>query len=205
MNSYSVSAFAKKYKISRFELRMLEEQGKLVPKYNLRNNHKVYTDDHAEQYLRLTGKSDNKHVLLVIDLQQEFIGKNKIKYDKVIDYIKVNRSKYEYVFATKFISGNKNFKKYLNWELNSCSDLKFKADRVIEKKGYGLDSYRVLPKEYEYYIVGCETDACVYKIAMDLFDRGYKFKVIKDLCFTNSEISDYTLNSLFVRNLNCFI
>lgn len=140
-----------------------------------------------------------KNCLLVIDLQKEF-SDDKI-YNKCIDFIL--KSQYDVVYATKFISGNKNFKKYLDWSFTkSPQDLEFAADIIIEKHGYGLDDYSILPPNVHYDIIGCETDACVLKVAYDLFDREYDFSILRDYVYSNA--GDININDAINRNLKCF-
>ena len=144
-----------------------------------------------------------KKVLLVIDCQEEFADENNINFKRILDYINTNRNEYDYVYATKFVQGNTSFKKYLGWELEESSKgLSFSADMIILKHGYGLDDYDVLNKDYHYDVVGCETDACVLKIAMDLFDREYDFAVLKDYTYSNSYLQSSALD-IMKRNVGC--
>ena len=75
--------------------------------------------------------------------------------------------------------------------------------KIIEKKGYGLDIYHYLPKYYDYDIIGCETDACILKIAYDLFDKEYNFYILKDYLYSNGKYEEESLK-VIERNLRCF-
>lgn len=132
-----------------------------------------------------------KKALLVVDLQKEFTTDVTLSnYNRVLSYIK--DSNYDLVIATKFVSGNSNFPKRLNWVFKGNKPLEFNADLILEKTGYGLSEsqYNMLSKDYHYDIVGCETDACVLKIAMDLFDREYDFSILKEYTYTNSDLQE---------------
>lgn len=138
------------------------------------------------------------HNLIVVDLQPEFIGKNKDSYNRILDFIK--SSHYDKIFATRFVPGNKNFKDRLHFELSTgaVSQLEFEYDVLFDKTGYGLsdDQYKAFNKDHVYDIVGCGTDACILKIAMDMFDRGNHFYVLSDYVFTNSDSGDAALKIL---------
>lgn len=144
-----------------------------------------------------------KNVLLVVDLQKEFKDKNG-QYEKILSFIKNNKYKYDEIIATKFIKGNLNFQKYLKYDFpNKTFDLEFNPDKIIEKIGYGIDDYSRLPKYYNYTIVGCETDACILKIAYDMFDKEYNFYILKDYVYTNGKLNEEAFKIL-ERNLKCF-
>ena len=87
--------------------------------------------------------------------------------------------------------------KYENWYdcIDKVEDLEFCPDVVIEKYGYGLSDYACLNKADNYDIIGFNTDACVLKIALDLFDKGYNFRVLTDYCYS-SEGLDHHLNGV---------
>lgn len=125
-----------------------------------------------------------KKVLLVVDVQKGFTRGNNELVDKINEYLK--HEKYDEVISTIFINHkDSNYIKYINWSrIMELEEPLIKSDRVIVKYGYGLDDYSVLSKNVHYDIVGISTEACVSKIAMDLFDRGYDFSVIERLCYS---------------------
>lgn len=138
------------------------------------------------------------HNLIVVDLQPEFIGKNKVSYDRILNFIR--SSHYDKIFATRFVSGNKNFKDRLHWDMpkETTPQLEFEYDVLFDKTGYGLsdDQYKAFNKDHVYDIVGCETDACILKIAMDMFDRGYHFYVLSNYIYTGSDNGEAALKIL---------
>jgi hypothetical protein len=64
--------------------------------------------------------------------------------------------------------------------------LEYIPDRMIIKNGFGLSDYSILDKNCEYHLIGFNTDACVLKIALDMFDLGYNFKVLVDYCYSSN-------------------
>lgn len=129
-----------------------------------------------------------KNILLVVDVQPEFAD-NDGQYQKILHFIEESRSQYDKIVAT--ICKNKEdtaFVKYENWfECFNVQPLDFTADQEIEKFGYGLSEYEtVLPKTAHYDVIGFNTDACVMKIALDMFDKNYDFNVLTDYCYSHS-------------------
>lgn len=121
--------------------------------------------------------------LLVVDMQKGFIkGKS---YEKLIDKINnlIANGKYENVVFTKFI--NDNARNSLYQEKIAWNCLKTKKEQeisinipknsiVFEKYGYGLEKSNL---EYikslnikEIDICGVKAEACVYAIALQLWD-----------------------------------
>lgn len=136
-------------------------------------------------------KSNIVKCLLIVDLQKEFgLSENtdKNRYYNILNFV-TNTKDYDIKIAT--ICKNKidsNFVKSNIWLdcINGVEDLEFKCDRIIEKFGYGLDKYDCLPLEYEYDIIGYNTDACVLKVALDMFDRGYNIRVVSKYCYSSN-------------------
>lgn len=138
-----------------------------------------------------------KKVLLVVDLQPEFRDKDGV-YEECVNFVKAQSAKapriFDEIIATKCRNyKGSNYEIIGNWQdcMDGCEELAFQADRIIEKTGYGLDCYEeagkdVLEKDALYMLIGFNTDACVLKVALDLFDRGYTFCVATDKCGSSS-------------------
>lgn len=127
-------------------------------------------------------------ILLAVDLQKEFADKDG-KYEDILAFLKeaVSGGGYDKVVATKCQnSSDSNFDRYNNWHKLSkgASELEFEADEVIEKQSYGLLDYSMFPKDAIIDIIGYDTGACVLKIALDLFDRNYDFRVLTKYCYS---------------------
>jgi nicotinamidase-related amidase len=145
-----------------------------------------------------------KRILLVVDCQPAFADKNKVNYNKIIKFIKEHKNEYDYIYATRTISGNLNTKRYLSRIFNKEKrDLDFHADVIILKSECGLNDYNLLNANCEYDIVGCETDNSVLKIAMDLFDMGFSFRILKDYVYTDSDFHKAAIN-VINKNLSRF-
>ena len=122
-------------------------------------------------------------ILLAIDIQPSFVRRD-------IDYVKrvhryIATSNYNYIYATTFLNYEKsNFINILNWDkVMEFEKPMIEYDRLIIKHGYGIDDYSVLQRNNIHYdICGLDTEACVYKVALDLFDRCYDFSVLENLC-----------------------
>ena len=50
----------------------------------------------------------------------------------------------------------------------------------------------------EIYLCGFDTDACIQKTALDLFEKGYNVFVLKDYCMSHcgKELHDIIINNL---------
>lgn len=135
-------------------------------------------------------------LLLVIDLQKNFINE-KTKYccNKIKKLI--NLKNYDYIAFTKFINDeNSNFYKTLNWK--GCmteEDRQIVLDtnnyKVLKKRTY--TAYNKELKDYiknnnidTIYLCGIDTDACVLKTTLDLFENDYNVKVIEDCSMSSS-------------------
>ena len=130
-------------------------------------------------------------ILLVVDLQKAFC-KDKAFADKIISL----SNKFDKVVATKFVNSDDSlYEKWLNWK---CADTElvegFHPDYVLEKTGYGINFVPLEGKEV--YLAGLETDACVLKLALDLWDAGARPIVLTDYVASSTE--EYHKAGLFL-------
>lgn len=144
-------------------------------------------------------------ILFVVDLQPEFADSDG-EYGRILEFVReaIENKYYDKVIATKCLNKeNSNFVRYSNWHelIGRASKLEFNADTVIEKIAYGLLDYSILPKEAQIDIVGYNTGACVLKVALDLFDRNYNFKVLADYCYSSSGMEHHKRGLWTLRNL----
>lgn len=128
-----------------------------------------------------------RKVLLVVDLQPEFKDSDGV-YEKILEFVKSQEKDGTYATIVGIICGNKDnssFVKYTGWRklIGGGKQIEYNPDVEINKIGYGLTNYDNLSKSYHYDIVGFNTDACVLKVALDLFDRGYDFSVLSKYCY----------------------
>lgn len=125
-------------------------------------------------------------VLLVVDLQPEFRDSDG-QYDRILKFVRTTKD-YDKIVATKCYNDvDSPFIKYDCWHdcLGKVEELEFKPDETIAKISYGLTTYSLLSLKHSYDIIGFNTDCCVQKIAMDMFDRGYDFRVLSQYCYSS--------------------
>ena len=145
--------------------------------------------------------------LLVIDMQNGFIdGKNnKNLIDKINNLIA--NDKYENIIFTKYLNDRKKNSLYqdkIRW-----TGLKTKKEReivvnipknsiVFEKYGYGLRNEDI---EYikslnlkEIDICGVKSEACVYAIALQLWDVGIYPNILINYC-----LGDIDMKNIYIK------
>lgn len=141
--------------------------------------------------------------LLVVDMQKGFIkGKS---YEKLIDKINdlITNGKYEKVLFTKFI--NDNARNSLYQDKIGWNRLKTKKEQeisiaipensiVFEKYGYGLEKGNL---EYikslnikEIDICGVKAEACVYAIALQLWDARIYPNILINYVLGNADMKN---------------
>ena len=153
----------------------------------------------------------NNSLLLIIDMQRNFINKNtESLISKINELIKT--SSYNYIAFTKFINDeNSNFYKVLNYK--GCKD-EYNRDIVIDTKSYKIFNKRTYTsltselKEYlkeknidAVYLCGIDTDACILKTALDLFDNNYNVKVLKNYCMSHSSFENHDMAIHLLKKL----
>jgi nicotinamidase-related amidase len=134
--------------------------------------------------------------LLVVDVQAGFInGFTHHIPQRVVQLIQ--RDDYAPILFTRFINAaNGPYYRFLNWhscdrepETNLVPELQpfAKPDFIFAKPGLcgmpdELAEYLREQQTERIFIVGIDTDMCVLKIAMDLFDIGIEPLVLSDCC-----------------------
>ena len=152
-----------------------------------------------------------KNMLLIIDLQNNFINENtKDIPDKIKDYIETNTL--DYVCFTKFINElDNNFYNKLNYigcVEDEDREIVLNTDnyKIFTKKTYTaltkeLKEYIKLNNINTIYLCGIDTDACVLKTALDLFDYNLDVKILKDLCMSHSGIDYHNYALILLEKL----
>ena len=151
-------------------------------------------------------------LLLVIDLQNDFINENTRDIVERINEL-INSNKYEHIVFTKFINDEDSiYYKKLNSRFFLTEEgrdipLNTKDYKVINKYVYSALNDEL--KEYistnnidEIYLCGLDTDACVYKTALDLFENNYDVYVLKDYTMSHRGVE---LHNIFIENLKRLI
>lgn len=131
-------------------------------------------------------------LLLVIDVQRDFINEYTVKKLEDIQSL-VDSGKYDIVAFTRFIN-DENSIWYNKLNYKGCmtkeqQEIMLNTDdyKIFDKKTYTavneeLRKYISDNNINQIYICGFDTDACVQKTALDLFEQWYNVCVLKDYC-----------------------
>lgn len=133
--------------------------------------------------------------LIIVDVQLGFINEFTHHIPQRVAQL-IQRDRYAPLIFTRFVnSADGPYKRFLNWhscecepETNIVPELEQAArlGLVFSKPGYGmtddLADYLVSQHIERVFIVGIDTDACVLKIAMDVFDIGIEPILFTDCC-----------------------
>ncbi len=154
----------------------------------------------------------NRNLLLIIDVQRNFINENTESLISKISTLTKDSINYKYIAFTKFINDeNSNFYKVLNYK--GCMH---ENDReiVLDTNGYKIfnkRTYTALTNELKNYIkekninviylCGIDTDACIFKTALDLFENNYNVKVLKDYCMSHSGLENHNMAIILLEKL----
>lgn len=139
-----------------------------------------------------------KKALLIIDVQKSAVVKPEI-----VQNIEKLQYEYDAVFVSLFKNQGSPLLELLNWSGYDDETLAFKPkDNAMIYTKTGYSSYLPEMKQFdEIHLCGFDTDACVYKTAMDLAEVGVRPVVLKDYCFSaNQEFHDMGLK-LLERNI----
>ena len=151
-------------------------------------------------------------LLLVVDVQNDFINDNtKVTLQKIQELI--NANEYKNIVFTKFIN-NENGYWYKKLNYKGClteegRNIPIDTSKylVINKYGYSalneeLITYLNQNKIDAIFLCGFDTDACIYKTALDLFENGYNVYVLKDYCMSHKGLE---LHNVMIENLKRLI
>ena len=151
-------------------------------------------------------------LLLVIDVQNDFINDNTRNVKNKIEKL-VESNKYDNIVFTKFINDKDNIL-YKRINYKGCLSengqeiaINTNGNKIIAKKTYSaltdeLEEYLNKHNISEIYLCGFDTDACVYKTAIDLFEKDYNVYVLND--YTMSSRGN-ELHNIFIDNLKRLI
>lgn len=148
-------------------------------------------------------------VLLVIDMQYGLL-RLVPSSSNIVSNIKrlVSEFSFDCVVLTKFVNTPTSpFSTILQWygmtSTLDClihKDIKEMSSIVLEKSTYGVPLSLLenallaegisLYNDTTLYVVGIDTDACVLKTVLDLFDSNVRVTVVEDCCATSSSYSD---------------
>lgn len=147
--------------------------------------------------------------LLIVDVQKGFIN-DSTKH--VIRAVEELQTRYEHIFATRFINGaDSPHRSLLDWrrfgEGSRDTELAFCASpkaEVIDKTTYTcvnldfLDSLRNRAIS-EVHVCGIDTDVCVMKCAVDLFENGIRPVVLSKASASHAGDEHHQATLLILR------
>ncbi|MBO6290572.1 MAG: cysteine hydrolase [Alphaproteobacteria bacterium] len=121
-----------------------------------------------------------KKALLIIDVQISAVTKPEIAR-------RIENLQYDYdtVYVSKFTNTNSPLLPIMNWTGYDNEELAFipKENAIIFTKT-GYSSYLSEMKAFdEIHLCGFDTDACIYKTAMDLVENNIRPIILQDCCF----------------------
>lgn len=137
-------------------------------------------------------------VLLIIDVQKSAVTKTDIA--KEIEKIQYD---YDVVYVSKYTKNNSPILKFIDWAGYADENLAFvPKDNAIIYNKTGYSSFITEMKKFdEIHICGFDTDACVYKTAMDLIENNIRPIILKDLCFSaTQELHEHAID-IMKRNI----
>jgi len=134
--------------------------------------------------------------LLLVDVQEGFISdKTRSVLPKIADLI--DSGLFDFIVATQFINAEGSpYRRFLNWhrlanspEIDLWSTVAENANLVIKKNTYTSVCDELLDflknnDIHEVYIAGIDTDCCVLKTAVDLYEAGIRPYVLS--CYSAS-------------------
>lgn len=144
-----------------------------------------------------------KKCLIIIDVQNGFLS-SKTKY--VLPQLESLVSSFSegLIVATKFINpGDNAFNRILHWkrlqtapETDLAPFVLANADFVVEKRiysGCSEELVEMLEREQirEVLLAGIDTDCCVLKTAIDLFEHNIRPVVLADYCASNGGMESH--------------
>ncbi|MBO7508663.1 MAG: cysteine hydrolase [Alphaproteobacteria bacterium] len=136
--------------------------------------------------------------LLIIDVQKSAISKPELVK-------KVENLQYEYdtVYVAKFNNTNSPLLKFLDWNGFENPELAFtpKDGAIVYDKIIFSAFLPEMKKFDEIHICGFDTDAGVYKTAMDLIENNIRPIILKDYCYSETQELHNMAMELLKRNI----
>lgn len=154
--------------------------------------------------------------LLVVDVQNGFINQFTEHIPARLATL-INRQEYDLILFTRFVNTPDGpYHRFLDWygcteesETELAPEVAALADptRVYTKSGHtGLserlaEDIRASGFE-EFAIVGIDTDMCVLKVAMDVFDLGIRPIILTDCCASTAGLQAHLAGlAILARNI----
>lgn len=159
-----------------------------------------------------------KNILIIIDMQNGFTKHPQTEglTQRIADMLALNL--FDKVIATQFINHDDSvYEKFINWRrLKKVHDRAIRPeilpyiDEIVQKNVYTCISVDFLqrlcqlndgnyPKKL--FIVGVDTDCCVLKVAVDLFEHNIRPVVLTSYCSSNSGKESHEAGILCMKKL----
>ena len=141
-----------------------------------------------------------KKALLIVDLQVSAVTKPEL-VGKIADL----QQKYDTIFVSIFKENQSFLPRILgkDWQGYPDENLAFqpKAGAIVYEKGT-YSSYLPEMKDFdEIHLCGFDTDACIYKTAMDLVEQNIRPIILKNYCYSENEDYHQAGLKLLERNI----
>lgn len=133
-------------------------------------------------------------LLLIVDVQNGFINKHSRHVVKPLAAMAAS-GRFELIALSRFINTPESpISRQLDWyamysgrEVEIVDELRDLEGMVFDKSVYSVVSPEFLQFVADrdvdtVYIAGIDTDACVLKSALDIFEAGLRTRVMEDLC-----------------------
>ncbi len=125
-----------------------------------------------------------RKALLIIDVQ-----KSSVKDEGFINKIEQLQQNYAIVFVSRFVNENSPLLRFKVFKGYEDTELAFKP--VFHAHVFDKNIYSSYIKEMqnfdEIHLCGADTDACVYKTAMDLMEHNIRPIVLTEYCISENE------------------
>jgi nicotinamidase-related amidase len=153
----------------------------------------------------------DKHVLLIIDVQQGFINERTHHVPAAVEALQED---YEHVIVTRFNNPEGSpYRQLIGWDrfTPGSNDTKFaftprKDAMIIDKSTYTCINKAFLAKlnDWDTRIIdlcGIATDNCVLKCAVDLFEAGRVPRILSSYCASHGGPDCHEAGLLLLRRL----
>jgi nicotinamidase-related amidase len=153
---------------------------------------------------------------VIVDVQRGFMNEFTHHIPERLVRV-VGRGQHDPLLFTRFVNVSESpYRRYLHWEeVAGPPDTELVPEmvplvakgRVFEKRGYTglpeeLAAYLRESGAEEVAVVGIDTDMCVLKIAMDIFDMGVRPIVLTDCCASTLGAAAHLLGlAILSRNI----
>lgn len=137
-----------------------------------------------------------KECLLIVDVQVGFINEATLHIPKLVEKLQKN---YKYVYVTRFYNKEDSFyRKLIKWDRfdKGSDDFKLAFNPIENAKIIDKSIYTCINTSFleeinrkgitEIAICGIDTDICVTKCAVDLFENGIIPVVLANYCASHA-------------------